>query len=31
MGRTCSMHEGEEDCIEDFGWNARRKESTRKS
>jgi hypothetical protein len=29
MGRACSTHGSEEDCIQ--GWKARRKETTRKT
>jgi hypothetical protein len=29
MGRACSTNGGEEECIEDFGGKARRKETTR--
>jgi hypothetical protein len=30
MGRACSANGEEEECIEDFGGKARRKETTRK-
>jgi hypothetical protein len=30
-GRACSMHAREEECIQGFGWKARRKETTRKT
>jgi hypothetical protein len=30
MGRVCSMHEGDEECIRDFDGKFRRKEPTRK-
>jgi hypothetical protein len=29
MGRSCSTHGGEEKCIQDLGWEIRRKETTR--
>jgi hypothetical protein len=29
MGRACSTHWGEEECIQDFGVKARRKETTK--
>jgi hypothetical protein len=31
MDKDCSMHGGEEECIEDIGGNARRKETTGKT
>jgi hypothetical protein len=31
MDRVCSTHGGEEECIYDMGWKARRKETTRKT
>jgi hypothetical protein len=31
MGRACSTHGGEEECIQDIGGEARRKETTRKT
>jgi hypothetical protein len=31
MGRACSTHGAEEECVEDFGWKSRRKETTRKT
>jgi hypothetical protein len=31
MGRTCSTNESVEECIEDIGGKARRKETTRKT
>jgi hypothetical protein len=30
MGRACSRHRGEEECINGFGGKVRRKETTRK-
>jgi hypothetical protein len=30
MGRACRTNGGEEECIQDFGGKARRKETTRK-
>jgi hypothetical protein len=30
MGRTCSTHGEEDECIQDFGGKAKRKETTRK-
>jgi hypothetical protein len=30
MGRACSTHESEEECVYDFGGKARRKEATKK-
>jgi hypothetical protein len=29
MGRACNTHEKEEECIQDFGGNIRRKEGTK--
>jgi hypothetical protein len=29
MGRAYSTNGGEEECIQDIGWKARRKETTR--
>jgi hypothetical protein len=31
MGRSCTTHGGEEECIHDFGGKARKKETTRES
>jgi hypothetical protein len=31
MGRACSVNRGEEDCIQEIGGKARRKETTRKT
>jgi hypothetical protein len=31
MGRTCSTNGGDEECIEDIGGKARRKETIRKT
>jgi hypothetical protein len=31
MGRACSTNGGEEECIEDIGGKARRKDTTRKT
>jgi hypothetical protein len=31
MGRTCGIHGGEDECIWDFAWKARRKETIRKT
>jgi hypothetical protein len=31
MGRACGTHRGEEECIEDIGGKARRKETTGKT
>jgi hypothetical protein len=31
IGRACSMDGGEEECIQDFGGEARKKETTRKT
>jgi hypothetical protein len=31
MGRVCSMNGGEEECIQDIDWKARRKETTGKA
>jgi hypothetical protein len=31
MGSACSTHGSEEECIQDFGGNARRKETTGKT
>jgi hypothetical protein len=31
MGRACSTNGGEEECIQDIGGEARRKETTRKA
>jgi hypothetical protein len=31
MGRACSMNGGEEECIQDIGGKARKKEATRKT
>jgi hypothetical protein len=31
MGRTCSMNEGEEECIQGFEWKPRRSEPRRKT
>jgi hypothetical protein len=31
MGRTCSTHGGEEECIQGFGGKARMKETTKKA
>jgi hypothetical protein len=31
MGRACSMNGDEDECIQDFGGKARRKQTTRKT
>jgi hypothetical protein len=31
MGRACSMHGREEECIKSFGGKSKRKETTRKT
>jgi hypothetical protein len=31
MGRACSTNVGDEECVEDIGEKARRKETTRKT
>jgi hypothetical protein len=31
MGKACSTNGGEEECMKDIGWKARRKETTGKT
>jgi hypothetical protein len=31
MGRACNTNGGEDECIYDFGWKARKKKTTRKT
>jgi hypothetical protein len=31
VGGTCGTHGGRERCLEDFGWEARRQETTGKT
>jgi hypothetical protein len=31
VGRTCGTHEGGERCLQSFGWEARRQETTGKT